>query len=181
MTYLLSFVSFSSTTRTFLVLTTIIAVVVFSSGSLLSNALIPSSSPTNHNRRQFLTIPIVAFLCDEILLSSSSSFLSDQYNSNALDMDAFINKELGNDNTGGSSKSSSSSSGNKQLSSDEALCRFGQPGKEKGDACVRAGIPISAKGGRVNAYGEIDRGTYARCRQFYELEEEGYVKKTTCE
>jgi hypothetical protein len=96
-------------------------------------------------------------------------------NSNALDVDAFIRKELESD----------SKDKQPQLSDDEALCKYGQPGKERGDACVRAGVPIQDVMGKkksiVNAYGEVDRGSYTRCQQFYELEDEGYVKKTFCE
>jgi hypothetical protein len=113
-------------------------------------------------RRRIFSLPLVVCVNTAFMPKSDC---------NALDVDAFIKKELGNEEK----------STTKNYSSDEALCKFGQPGKDRGDACVRAGIPIASPGKSVNAYGEIDRGSYIRCKQFYELEEEGYVKKTVCE
>ena len=128
---------------------------------LACDALVANNNDVS--RRRFLTIPALAFT-NVVLLPNQRS--------NALDFDAFIEKELAAD---------VAKSVKKPLSNDEALCAYGQPGKERGDACVRAGIPIATGGKKVNAYGEVDRGTYVRCKQFYELEEEGYVKKTFCE
>lgn len=81
----------------------------------------------------------------------------------ALDFDAFITKELTEETP--------------ELTSDEALCKYGQPALEKGEACVRAGIsPTNSKGG-VDAYGKVDRGNFVRCKNFYDLENGKYVKK----
>jgi hypothetical protein len=133
------------------------------------DALVGSTTTTNSRRDMLNTIPKIAFITGGTLFGSSI-VVEKSY---ALDMDAFINKELANDNA--------KSSSNKKLTNDEALCKYGQPSKDRGDACVRAGLPISLPGRAVNAYGEVDRGTFVRCKQFYELEEEGYVKKTYCE
>ena len=86
----------------------------------------------------------------------------------ALDMDAFANSEL-------------SASGPQQMSSDEALCKFGQPSPKKGAACVRAGLPTSSSSsGGVDAFGNVDRGDFVRCTYYYELENDKYVKKSVC-
>jgi len=84
-----------------------------------------------------------------------------------LDMDAFIDRELATDNDKG------------RLSEDAALCRYGSPSPETGEACVRAGLPTTRKG--VDAFGKADRGDFVRCKQFYEDDGMGnYVKKTAC-
>lgn len=119
----------------------------------------------SHRRRLMISLPFV----------TAASHAQPISTVNALDVDGFIERELTND----------SKERKRNLKADEALCKYGQPGKDRGDACVRAGIPIKdvygKKNGTVNAYGEVDRGSYVRCQQFYELEEEGYVKKTYCE
>jgi hypothetical protein len=95
----------------------------------------------------------------------------------ALDMDAFMAKELTSTTTVASAK---------KLSDDEALCRFGQPSKARGDACVRAGLSTTLKKGGVDAYGNVDRGTYVRCQIIYVEDpnspNKGFLmKKTVCE
>ena len=99
-----------------------------------------TSSPEMSRRSIFATIPFA-------VIASQSS------NSNALDMDAFMQKEL----------SSSSSSSNKKMSDDEALCRFGQPSQATGEACLRAGMSTKRPTG-VDAFGKVDRGDYMRCK-----------------
>eukprot|EP00977_Amphora_coffeiformis_P009969 scaffold2330_cov153-Amphora_coffeaeformis.AAC.1 len=86
----------------------------------------------------------------------------------SLDMDAFINQELAADNN------------KAQLSEDAALCKYGSPSPETGEACRRAGLSTTRKG--VDAFGKADRGDFVRCKQFYELDDKGnYVKKTACD
>lgn len=75
---------------------------------------------------------------------------------NALDIDGFMNSEL--------QKDSKSDQG---MSADEALCRFGQASPETGNACLRAGMSTVRKGKPVDAFGNIDRGDYVRCKSFY--------------
>ena len=88
---------------------------------------------------------------------------------NALDMDAFMNKELNDDK-------------NKlEVSDDIKTCKYAAPGKEKGDACVRAGMSTAGKNGGVDAYGNIDRGDFVRCKTSYPMIDGKYVKTVTCE
>jgi hypothetical protein len=95
----------------------------------------------------------------------------------ALDVEAFMKAELSKDDCDPSAKKCIPKA---KLSEDQALCQFGQPSKERGDACVRAGMSTQLKRGGVDAYGKLDRGDYIRCKQFYELENGKYVKKTEC-
>ena len=88
---------------------------------------------------------------------------------NALDMDAFISKQLDEDQK------------KTDISDDAKTCRYAAPGKEKGDACVRAGISTAGKNGGVDAFGKIDRGDFVRCKNSYPLIDGKYVKTTTCE
>jgi len=100
----------------------------------------------------------------------------------ALDVDAFVNDQLAgetcNDRVDKKCKP--------KLSDDEALCRFGFPSKEVGEACQRAGLSTKRAGSTqgLDASGKSDRGDYVRCKQFY-ANEGGpgtpYVKKTVCD
>ena len=97
----------------------------------------------------------------------------------ALDMDAFMNKELEMDSTVCDERTNKRCQ--PKLSDDEALCRFGSPSKGTGEACVRAGMP-TAKAGGVDAFGKLDRGDYVRCKTVYE--DDGgprYTRKRKCE
>jgi hypothetical protein len=91
--------------------------------------------------------------------------------SSSLDFDAFINKQLSMDQD------------KPEFTSDEALCKFGQPSPSRGDACIRAGISPKSTGskGGVDAFGKIDRGDFVRCKTSYDLENGKYVKTTLCE
>lgn len=86
----------------------------------------------------------------------------------ALDVDAFMNKELDADNK------------KTQLSDDEALCKFGSPNQKTGDACVRAGLSTTRAKGGVDAFGNVDRGDYVRCQTSYPFVDGKYVKTVTC-
>lgn len=121
----------------------------------------PADALTHFHRRSFLlTLPCIA---------TSPVW--------ALDVDAFITAELSKDDCDPSSKKCIPKA---KLTEDQALCQFGQPSKDRGDACVRAGMSTQLKRGGVDAYGKLDRGDYIRCKQFYELENGKYVKKTEC-
>lgn len=89
--------------------------------------------------------------------------------SSALDMDAFMSKEL----EGDKNKS--------EISDDVKTCKYAAPGRAKGDACVRAGMSTAGKNGGVDAYGKLDRGDYVRCSTSYPMIDGKYVKTTTCE
>lgn len=92
----------------------------------------------------------------------------------ALDMDSFMSQEL---------SPPKNAVPTKKLSDDEALCKFGQPSKERGDACIRAGLPTTLKKGGVDAYGNVDRGDFVRCKFIYESDPnvKFLVKKTVCQ
>jgi hypothetical protein len=97
----------------------------------------------------------------------------------ALDMDAFINKELESTTTSCDEKINKKC--RPKLSDDEALCRFGSPSKATGEACVRAGMPTTKAGG-VDAFGKLDRGDFIRCKTLYE--DDGgpkFTRKRKCE
>lgn len=85
----------------------------------------------------------------------------------ALDMDAFMEKELQKDTP-------------KQMSDDERMCKFGAPGTERGEACKRAGMSVNAGGSKVDAFGNIDRGNFVRCSTSYPMINGQYVKTVTC-
>jgi len=87
----------------------------------------------------------------------------------ALDMDAFMNNAIQQDTP-------------KQVTDDERTCRYAAPGPERGEACERAGMPTAPKGGKgVDAYGNIDRGDFIRCKTTYPMVDGKYVKTVTCE
>lgn len=86
----------------------------------------------------------------------------------ALDMNAFENSQL--------TKSDQPS----LLSADEGLCRYGAPGKETGDACVRAGISTK-RTGTLDAFGTVDRGDFVRCKTYYDDKGDRYEKRVVCE
>jgi hypothetical protein len=100
------------------------------------------------SRRSVFAVPFVIVGVVVPVASSSKS--------NALDMDAFMNRELALD-TDGVAKTTP------KLSDDEALCTFGAPSKEVGEACVRAGMSTKRPTG-VDAFGKVDRGDYVRCK-----------------
>ena len=101
-------------------------------------------------------------------MTLSTILLSKASPANALDMDAFMNKELDTDKT-------------KSVESDDVkTCKYAAPGKEKGDACVRASMSTSGKKGGVDAYGNIDRGDYVKCQTSYPMVDGKYVKTVTC-
>jgi hypothetical protein len=133
----------------------------------------------HHHRRAVLTAPlaVAATLLATTLPAPSQQTATAAW---ALDMDAFINQELIQDNV------------KSKLTADEALCRFGQPSRATGEACVRAGLSTKRRPGgsrlrdqaAVDAFGTVDRGDYVRCKFEYELDGKkgttGYDKITVC-
>lgn len=95
-------------------------------------------------------------------------------------MDAFMNAELAKDSECDTSSNTRDCIPRKKLTDDEALCKYGQPSRDRGDACVRAGMSTKLKPGGVDAYGKVDRGDYVKCKQFYEMDNGVYAKKTEC-
>jgi hypothetical protein len=89
----------------------------------------------------------------------------------ALDMDAFAKQQLG----GGTNSQPP------PLSEDAALCKYGSPAPATGAACERAGMSPK-RVGTLDAYGNVDRGDFVRCKQFYDNNNgtTAYEKKTVC-
>lgn len=88
----------------------------------------------------------------------------------ALDMDAFESNILSKDTTNDLSP---------KLNDDEALCKYGAPGKAMGEACSRAKIQRKLPG-KVDATGKVDRGDYLKCRYEYPIIGGEYVKTRVC-
>ena len=87
----------------------------------------------------------------------------------ALDFDAFESSEISKD----------SSSLVPELNDDEALCKYGAPGKAMGDACKRAGMKPRLPS-VVDASGNVDRGEYLKCAYEYPIVDGKYVKTRVC-
>lgn len=96
----------------------------------------PASPPDSTRRFTVLAFPAIA-MASGILASNPSR-------SEALDMDSFIAKELDNKKEP------------PKMSDDEALCKYGQPSKATGNACLRAGLSTKRPTG-VDAFGTVDR------------------------
>ena len=129
---------------------------------------LPATESSSATRRYVLALPFLA------AVATSGSLVAPP--AQALDMDAFMSQEL-------TPSSATSAATNKELNDDEALCKFGQPSKARGDACVRAGMSTKLKKGGVDAYGNVDRGDYVRCKIVYvedpDSPNKGFLKKTT--
>lgn len=95
----------------------------------------------------------------------------------ALDMDAFASSQI-------SSTESCNEAVDKRcapkLTEDQALCKYGYPSKTTGEACVRAGMSTTDRPGELDAFGNIPRGDFVRCKTFYEDTGTKYEKKTVC-
>ncbi len=132
--------------------------------SFLSSSYISSEFKTadSTNRRDVLKTVVAGLFFPSLTIGSEAS--------NALDMDAFINSELEKDNK------------QRDLTDDEALCKYGNSGKDRGEACSRAGLSTSSKKkGAVDSYGNIDRGDFVRCQTSYPMIDGKYVKTVTCQ
>jgi hypothetical protein len=167
---------------------------------------LPSTSSNNTNRNNspsvFNIVPAFASSSSFLIMmlfciSSWMTFPSVSHA--ALDMEAFATQQLQQPSTSissGRSKSRdysdtttsttspTSSTSTDTMSPDEALCRFGQPGPLKGDACVRAHISTAprTKNG-VDAYGKLaSRETYTKCTKQYTLvNNEYYTSEWICQ
>mmetsp|Transcript_38355 Transcript_38355/g.86317 ORF Transcript_38355/g.86317 Transcript_38355/m.86317 type:complete len:168 (+) Transcript_38355:143-646(+) len=87
----------------------------------------------------------------------------------ALDFDAFESSAI-----------TPPPSNTRKLTDDEALCIYGAPGKEMGEACARSGAkPKLPKS--VSPTGKADRGDYLACKYEYPKDKNGeYVKTRVC-
>ena len=84
----------------------------------------------------------------------------------ALDMDAFVAKELALSNKDSNCDDRVDKKCQRKMSDDEALCRFGQPSQATGEACLRANMSTK-RSSSVDAFGKVDRGDYLRCKAKY--------------
>jgi hypothetical protein len=112
-------------------------------------------TPPSSRRAFFATVPVIA------------AALAVPVAARALDMDAFMNKELTKVET-------------PKMTDDEGLCRYGAATKTTGEACVRAGLSTKRAGG-LDAFGNINRGDFVRCKTYYEDKGDKYEKKVVCE
>ena len=87
----------------------------------------------------------------------------------ALDFDAFESSAI-----------TPPPSSTRKLTDDEALCIYGAPGKQMGEACARSGAtPKLPKS--VSPSGKADRGDYLACKYEYPKDKDGeYVKTRVC-
>ena len=86
-----------------------------------------------------------------------------------LDFDAFESSEITKDE-----KKSAPI-----LSNDEALCRYGVPGKAMGEACDQVGKKPNLPS-FVDATEKVDRGDYLRCRYKFPILGGEHVKTRVC-
>ena len=118
--------------------------------STLYNSSDETNSCNNSNieRREVLN-NIFRDLTAAITISTSTKV-------NALDFDAFEAAETTKDTQSLTPK----------LNDDEALCKYGAPGKAMGEACERAKIQRKLPGD-VSVTGKVDRGDYLVCKYEY--------------
>ena len=120
-----------------------------------------ASTTANTARRAFLQKALMTAVAVPMTAALPSA-------AQALDMDAFVASSL-------------TPSQPASMSDDEALCKFGAPSKQTGEACLRAGLSTK-RAGTLDAFGQVDRGNYVRCKQFYGDDGKGgYEKKTECD
>jgi hypothetical protein len=86
----------------------------------------------------------------------------------ALDFDSFESSQI-----------SKSAPSNPTLSDDEALCKYGAPGRSMGEACERAKMKPRLPA-VVDAYGKADRGDYLKCRIEYPIVDGNYKRTRVC-
>jgi hypothetical protein len=119
--------------------------------------------PSLSRRQAFASIATAA---------AASAFVIAPPASNALDMDAFANQQL-------KSSVCDDKKCAPKLTDDEALCRYGSPAQKTGEACVRAGLSTK-RAGTLDAFGQSDRGDFARCKSRYEDKGDRYELVTEC-
>ena len=119
-------------------------------------------------RREVFNVALQrTFIASTIIISS----LVSPKTARALDYDAFESSIITKD----------SSKFQPKLNDDEALCKYGAPGKAMGEACSRANIQRTLPGG-VDVTGKVDRGEYLKCRYEYPIDKDTgeYVKTRVC-
>lgn len=99
----------------------------------------------------------------------ATNAIIDPQAASALDFDAFESSQISKD----------SQSTNTELSDDEALCKYGAPGKAMGEACKRANMKPRLPSD-VRADGKADRGDYVKCVDQWSIVSDKYVKTRVC-
>jgi hypothetical protein len=102
-------------------------------------------------------------------LSALTTTVTTPQTARALDFDAFESSLITKDSAVFIPK----------LNDDEALCKYGAPGKAMGEACERAGVKRKLPGG-VDATGKADRGDYLKCKFEFPVVNGEYVKTRVC-
>ncbi len=136
-------------------------------GSVNNNNENDTNQPQQQRRRVALNNMYRTSIAIIMTTRSSSSSSTTAL---ALDMDAFESSILSKD---------TSTDLSPKLNDDEALCKYGAPGKAMGEACSRAKIQRKLPG-KVDATGKVDRGDYIKCRYEYPIIGGEYVKTRVC-
>lgn len=128
-------------------------------------------SPKKTTRREVFNIALQRTLVTTTATTIITSSLVPPKTARALDYDAFESSIITKD----------SSKLQPKLNDDEALCKYGAPGKAMGEACSRANIQRTLPGG-VDVTGKVDRGEYLKCRYEYPIDKDTgeYVKTRVC-
>jgi hypothetical protein len=114
----------------------------------LHSARMPTEEGLSSSRRAALAT----------VFGASLAFVTQQQPANALDMDAFMNSELQSDAKNCDPKKDRKCA--PEMTKDEALCKYGQSGDARGEACKR----FKASGGALSkpgAAGKSPGGAYA--------------------
>jgi hypothetical protein len=134
-----------------------------------------SALQSTSNRREVINIALqrtfVMATTPATIITSNLFFLLPKAANAALDYDAFESSIINQDTT----------KYQPQLNDDEALCKYGAPGKAMGEACARANIQRTLPGG-VDVTGKVNRGEYLKCRYEYPIDASTgeYVKTRVC-
>ena len=129
-----------------------------------SRDMVDDKSTSYPSRRSFLEKPLafaVAVGITTTIITTTTT--STPRPAQALDIDAFVQKEMANEVCDDRLNKKCQP----KLSDDQALCRFGQPSQETGQACLRANMSTQRGGGGLDAFGKVNRGNYLRCKATY--------------
>ena len=119
-----------------------------------SSTLFNSHDETNNSCNSIERREVLNNIFRGITAAAAAIKLTSPKQVNALDFDAFEAAETTKDTQ------------NPKLNDDEALCKYGAPGKAMGEACERAKIQRKLPGD-VSVTGKVDRGDYLVCKYEY--------------
>jgi len=121
-----------------------------------SSTLFNSYDETNNDNSSIERREVLNNIFRGLTAAAAITISSSTTKVNALDFDAFEAAETTKDTQNLIPK----------LNDDEALCKYGAPGKAMGEACERAKIQRKLPGG-VDITGKVDRGDYLVCKYEY--------------